>query len=58
MYVPEVVDVGESSIRGYSEGQVPTSQLSEAPTLPLSQGEYDEPIGLPLVVVCQNVRLF
>jgi hypothetical protein len=23
--------------------------------LPLSQGEYDEPIGLPLVVVCQNV---
>jgi len=23
--------------------------------LPLSQGEFDEPIGLPLVVVCQNV---
>ena len=23
--------------------------------MPLGQGEYDEPIGLPLVVVCQNV---
>ena len=49
--------VGESSIRGYSEGQaVSNSQVSpEAPLLPLGQGEYDEPIGLPLVVVCQNV---
>lgn len=28
---------------------------AETPLLPLSQGEYDEPIGLPLVVVCQNV---
>ena len=24
-------------------------------TLPLSQGEWDEPLGLPLCVVCQNV---
>ena len=49
---------GESAIRGYSEKPaVPTSQVStDAPLLPLSQGEYDEPIGLPLVVVCQNVR--
>ena len=51
------VDVGESSIRGYSEKpSVPNSQVStEAPLLPLSRGQYDEPIGLPLVVVCQNV---
>ena len=50
-------DIGESSIRGYSEGvSVSNSQVSaEAPLLPLSHGEYDEPIGLPLVVVCQNV---
>ena len=33
-----------------------TTQVSaEAPSLPLSQGEFDEPIGLPLIVVCQNV---
>jgi hypothetical protein len=52
-----VVDLGESSIRGYSEKpSVSNSQVSaETPLLPLSQGEYDEPIGLPLVVVCQNV---
>lgn len=25
-------------------------------TLPLSQGEWDEPLGLPLCVVCHNVR--
>lgn len=31
------------------------SASAETPMLPLSQGEYDEPIGLPLVVVCQNV---
>ena len=24
-------------------------------TIPLSQGEWDEPLGLPLCVVCQNV---
>ena len=24
-------------------------------TLPLSQGEWDEPLGLPLCVVCHNV---
>ena len=24
--------------------------------LPLSQGEWDEPLGLPLCVVCHNVR--
>jgi len=49
--------IGESAIRGYSEKpDVSASQVSaEAPLLPLSQGEYDEPIGLPLVVVCQNV---
>ena len=34
-----------------------TSTGSEATiTLPLSQGEWDEPIGLPLCVVCHNVR--
>ena len=50
-------DSGESTVRGYSEKpSIPTSQLSaEAPLLPLGQGEYDEPIGLPLIVVCQNV---
>ena len=26
-------------------------------TLPLSQGEWDEPLGMPLCVVCHNVRL-
>ena len=25
-------------------------------SLPLSQGEWEEPLGLPLCVVCQNVR--
>ena len=25
-------------------------------TLPLSQGEWDEPLGLPLCVVCHRVR--
>lgn len=25
-------------------------------TLPLSQGEWDEPLGLPLCVICHNVR--
>ena len=56
-HVLSLVDSGESSIRGYSEKpSIPNSQVSaEAPLLPLSQGEYDEPIGLPLVVVCQNV---
>lgn len=51
------LSLGESAIRGYSEKpDASTSQVSaEAPLLPLSQGEYDEPIGLPLVVVCQNV---
>lgn len=24
-------------------------------TLPLGKGEFDEPIGLPLCVICQNV---
>lgn len=50
-------DSGESTVRGYSEKpSIPTSQVSaEAPLLPLGQGEYDEPIGLPLIVVCQNV---
>ncbi len=27
-------------------------------TLPLSQGEWDEPLGLPLCVVCHRVRVF
>ena len=27
-------------------------------TLPLSQGEWDEPLGLPLCVVCHGVRIF
>ena len=27
-------------------------------TLPLSQGEWDEPLGLPLCVVCHRVRTF
>lgn len=27
-------------------------------TLPLSQGEWDEPLGLPLCVVCHGVRNF
>src|SRR5437762_14293146 len=52
-----MVNSGESSIRGYSEKpSVSNSQISaETHLLPLGQGEYDEPIGLPLVVVCQNV---
>jgi len=50
--------IGESTIRGYSEKpavQTGSQISSETPLLPLSQGEYDEPIGLPLIVVCQNV---
>ena len=27
-------------------------------TLPLNQGEWDEPLGLPLCVVCHGVRTF
>ena len=27
-------------------------------TLPLSPGEWDEPLGLPLCVVCHGVRIF
>lgn len=27
-------------------------------TLPLGPGEWDEALGLPLCVVCQNVRAF
>ena len=27
-------------------------------TLPLSQGEWDEPLGLPVCVVCHNVRIY
>jgi hypothetical protein len=51
-----LVDVtGESSIRGYEEKPSIQSASAETPLLPLNQGEYDEPIGLPLVVVCQNV---
>lgn len=51
--------VGEWSIRGYSEKpSVQTTHVAaDAPSLPLGQGEFDEPIGLPLIVVCQNVRL-
>ena len=26
-------------------------------TLPLSQGEWDEPLGLPLCIVCHGVRI-
>ena len=48
--------LGEAAIRGYSEKPTTSNSVSaEATLLPLSQGEYDEPIGLPLVVVCQNV---
>ena len=47
---------GEAAIRGYSEKPTTSNSVStEATLLPLSHGEYDEPIGLPLVVVCQNV---
>jgi hypothetical protein len=57
-YVLLVTDSGESHIRAYSEKPlVPSSQISsDAPLLPLGQGEYDEPVGLPLVVVCENAR--
>lgn len=27
-------------------------------TLPLGQGEWDEPLGLPICVVCHNVSLY
>jgi dynein light intermediate chain 1, cytosolic len=48
--------VGEAAIRGYSEKPTTSNSVStESTLLPLGQGEYDEPIGLPLVVVCQNV---
>ena len=39
-------DTGGSGVGG--EGNI---------TLPLSQGEWDEPLGLPLCVVCHNVRV-
>ena len=52
-----LADLGESAIRSYSEEPTVSTQLSsEAPLLPLGQGEYDERIGLPLIVVCQNVH--
>ena len=41
------LDAGGSSIG--NEGNV---------TLPLSQGEWEEPLGLPLCVVCHGVRTF
>ncbi len=39
------LDTGGSSVT--SEGEI---------TLPLGPGEWDEALGLPLCVVCQNVR--
>ena len=37
---------------------VPSSTGTEGNvTLPLSQGEWDEPLGLPLCIVCHGVRI-
>jgi hypothetical protein len=56
MYPPrDEFDAGESTVRSYSEEPAISTQVSSEPLLPLGKGEYDEPIGLPLVVVCQNV---
>ena len=33
------------------------SSNEAAVNLPLSQGEWDEPLGLPLCVVCHGVRI-
>ena len=40
----------------YDTGSTSTS-VEPGVTLPLSQGEWDEPLGLPLCVVCHNVRI-
>ena len=53
--VSDIIAGCEASIRGYEEKPSVPTISAETPLLPLDQGEYDEPIGLPLVVVCQNV---
>lgn len=43
-------------ISTYDSGGSATGSESNV-TLPLSQGEWDEPLGLPLCVVCHNVGI-
>ena len=40
----------------YDSGGANTGNEGDV-TLPLSQGEWDEPLGLPLCVVCHGVRI-
>ena len=42
------------SASSYEPGGASTSSDANI-TIPLSQGEWDEPLGLPLCVVCQHV---
>ena len=46
---------GGGSSGGGGPGTATTAGLGDV-VIPLGQGELDEPIGLPLCVVCQNVR--
>jgi dynein light intermediate chain 1 len=45
-----------STDSGGGSGAGTTAGLEDV-VIPLGQGEFDEPIGLPLCVVCQNVRV-
>lgn len=40
------------------DGTTATAASEGDVSLPLGPGEWEEPLGLPLCVVCQNVRLF
>lgn len=44
--------------RGISAYDTGSTGNEGSVTLPLSQGEWDEPLGLPLCVVCHGVRTF
>ena len=44
------------AVSTYDTGGSSTANDSNV-TLPLSQGEWDEPLGLPLCVVCHGVRI-
>lgn len=46
----------KSGVSTYDTGGSGTGSEGNV-TLPLSQGEWDEPLGLPLCVVCHNVRV-
>ena len=42
--------------RGTSAYDAGTTSNDASVSIPLGQGEWDEPLGLPMCVVCQHVR--